>query len=122
MEPPEQVTVTAEGAAEHDAEAEELEVDEVAVIEMDDELVASVELDELLEIVELDGELESVADVETDEELESELEAVTLEDEPESELEAVALEDELEATELELDEGQGGDKINATCHVESVTS
>jgi hypothetical protein len=91
------VTGTAEGAAVHDAEAEELEVDDVAVIEMDDELVVSVELGELLEIVELDEELES-------------------------ELEAAALEDELEATELELEEGQGGERMNATCHEESVTS
>jgi hypothetical protein len=56
VEPPEQLTVTgtAEGAAVHDDEAEELEVDDVVVIELDDELVESVELDELLEMVELE--------------------------------------------------------------------
>lgn len=128
MKPPSQVTVTgtAESAV-HDAEADALEVDDVAVIEMDDELVESVELGELLEVVGLDEELESVAEAETDEELESELEAAALEDELEAaaledELESAALEDELEATELELEDGQGGETMNATCHEESGTS
>ena len=93
VKPPPQFTMMGilESATEHDADAEELEVDDVTVAEMVDE-------DDAV------AELVSLADVELVEELESELEAV--------ELEAV----ELAATELEDDEGQrGGARMNAAC-------